>query len=686
MLKPPACSWRSLSFFLMLSCSVAPAWSAGAQKDWPEHAGDSDETNFSQLSQINAHNIGKLGLAWYLDLPDETTLESTPLEIKSVLYFSGTYGKVYAVDAVDGSVLWTHDPQFWKDNPRLMRAQFAASRGVAYAEGRIFLATFDGRLQALEATTGKLLWSADTTPRDSFYYISSAPRVFGHNVIIGNGGGDIGIRGFVTAYDQRSGKQVWRFYTVPGTPEENRGNTALENAAKTWAGEFWKLGTGGSVWDNITYDSKYNRIYIGTGNPGPTDADKRSPGGGDNLYTDAIVALDADTGQYRWHYQLNPRDTWGYDSTQQMTLAELLIDGHRRDVLMQAPKNGFFYIIDRRTGKLISAEKIGKVTWAERIDVKTGRPIEGANMRYQNGDAVLWPNPAGTHSWQSQSYDRATGLMYIPYMQAGVHYYTGEAKPGDLNDFGTSIGTVIASPEDGKGALLAWDPISQKPRWKAQHGTLFNGGVLSTAGSVVFQGTADGDFLAYDAQTGQELWRTYAGFGIIAAPMTYEANGRQYVSILVGYGAIAGAAGEVMDVGWKWGAPHRLLTFAIGGSAQLPPAPPKDKTIHAADDPNLTFSETDAQAGRDLSMQCILCHGRDLNPAGGAAPDLRESSIPLNADAFWSVVHDGTLISKGMPQFDDLTARQATQLRAYIRATARAAMAKQRADDEPRSH
>ena len=263
----------------------------------------------------------------------------------------------------------------------------------------------------------------------------------------------------MTAYDQATGKQAWRFYVAPGTPDQNHGDPAMERAAATWHGEYWKTGTGGAVWDSITFDAKLNRIYLGTGNAGPSDPAVRSPGGGDNLYTASIVALDADTGQYVWHYQINPRDAWDYDCTQQMTLAELVIDGRPRDVLMQAPKNGFFYVIDRITGKLISAEKIGKVTWADHIDLATGRPVEAKDVRYESGETVIWPNPTGAHSWQAMSFSPKTGLVYIPYMQNGVHFYRGPPKTGDVFVANLSIGSFKADAEDGKGALLAWDPV-----------------------------------------------------------------------------------------------------------------------------------------------------------------------------------------------------------------------------------
>lgn len=642
----------------------------GANGDWAEHGRDSDETNFSPLAQINAQNVAHLGLVRMLDLPGEVSLVATPLEVGGVVYFPGSYGKVYAVDAIGGKILWTYDPEVWKFNPAKMRLNFAVTRGVAFARGRIFLASFDGRLLALDAKTGALEWSIETTAHDSFYFITGAPRVFNEDVVIGNAGGDFGARAYVTAYNQKTGQLAWRFYVTPGSPEQNRGDAAMERAAATWPGQFWKTGTGGSVWDNMTFDAKLNRIYLATGNPGPTDAEIRSPGGGDNLFTDSIVALDANNGKYLWHYQLNPHDTWNFDATAQMTLARITVDGKSRDVLMQAAKNGFFYVLDRATGKVISAEKFGKVTWAERIDLDTGRPVEVPGSRYINGDAVVWPNPTGAHSWQTMSYSPKAGLVYIPYVQNGVHFYKGPTKKNDVNDFGISVGSVLADPEDGKGALLAWDPAQHTLRWKVQHDTVLNGGLLSTAGDLVFQGTADGYLSAYNAASGERLWRFDAGLGIIAPAISYALSGQQYVSILVGWGASAAIGSDVMDVGWKWGAPRRLLTFALGGKMTLPPSMPRDLRVNVREVANEHFRDDDVAAGKALSMQCIVCHGRELSAAGGPAPDLRESAVPIDPDAFWSVVHDGALITQGMPRFDDMTRDQAAQLRAYIRTAA----------------
>lgn len=668
---------------LLLSCfstSAGASGTIGAAQDWTAHNASADESAFSRLDQVNAATVDRLGLDWSLDLPGETTLEATPLAVDGVLYFTGSYAVVYAVDGVTGKLLWKYDPETWKLYPNKMLYGFGANRGVAYADGRIFSAAHDGRLIALDGKTGRLLWSTQTTDPASVDNITGAPRVFHGKVIIGNAGADFGARGYVTTYDAATGKELWRFYVVPGTPEENRGDPAMERAAATWHGQYWKTGTGGAVWDSITFDPELNRIYLGTGNAGPYDPEVRSPGGGDNLYTASIVALDADTGKYVWDYQVNPRDSWDFDCTQQMTLADLLINGQHRKVLMQAPKNGFLYVLDRRTGKLISAGKIGKATWAERIDVKTGRPVEAKNIRYETHELIIWPSSAGAHSWMSMSFDPQTGLVYIPYMQLGVRYLKGEPIPGGVFVGGLGIKDYEADPMDGKGALIAWDPVRQKAVWKALLETIWNGGTLATAGKLVFQGAADGYLSAYNATTGERRWHYYAGMGIIAAPMTYAVNGKQYVSILAGYGGSAAVWGEVMNAGWKYSGPRRLLTFALDGKAMLPPSPPRDMTVHAVDDPSLKLNPADVSAGSGIFLACAVCHGRNLVSAGGPGPDLRESQIALHPESFWNVVHDGALIQNGMPKFASLTREQVMQIYAYIRAGARDALGTRKAE------
>ncbi len=661
----------------LAACKQAPApqpdGGVGTDANWTAPQGAADEAAYSRLSSITTDNASKLGLAWYMDLPEEVTLQSTPLAIDGTLYFSGGYAEVYAVDALTGKLLWKFDPETWKRRPDKMT--YGANRGVAYENGRIFIAEMDGRINALDAKTGTVLWSADSIPPEAVANTSTgAPRVMNGKVIIGNGGADLGARGFVTAFDSETGKFLWRFYTTPGTPEENKGDAAMEMAAKTWSGEWWKVGTGGTVWNGMTYDAELNRVYIGVGNTGPYDPTRRNPEGKDNLFASAIVALDADTGKYVWHYQANPNDSWDYKSTPNIVMATLNLDGAPRKVLMHAPTNGFFYVLDRATGKLLNSPgKTTEINWASSIDVKTGRPNENKDIRYETGRMEIWPGTVGGHNWQAMSYNPKKGLVYVPVHQVGSLFSRNPVDQTDdaFNIMGLVAKPIIKKPGDGKGKLIAWDPVAQKEVWSVQHDHLWNGGTLATAGGVVFQGTADGYFKAFNGDNGTELWKFNAGLGINASPMSFSVGGKQYVSVLVGWGGTTAAMSGVMDAGWKYGQqPRRLLTFALDGKAVLPPSPPRTMKVAALDDPELKLNEGDVIAGRMISMACAACHGAGLRGAGSPGPDLRESAISLRLDTFTQYVRQGNY-AKGMPAFAWLDDDKARQLHAYLRARAR---------------
>lgn len=656
--------------------------------NWYTHNGTHDEGNYSALNQVNVKTVSHLGLTWSMDLPGESSLEATPLAIDGTLYFTGSSSDVYAVDALSGRLLWKFDPRIWEHRPEHLKLLWGVNRGVAYSQGRIFVGTHDGRLVALAAATGKVLWSIKTVADDSLQTISGAPWVVKDKVLIGNGGADFNARGYVTAYDQGTGRKVWRFYTVPGDPAKKFEVDASEYdvmkmAAATWSKDWWKVGGGGgTVWDNMTYDPQLNRVYIGVGNGGPWNPRIRSPGGGDNLFIASIVALDPDTGRYIWHYQANPGESWDYKNTANMITADLVIDGVPRKVLMQSPTNGFFYVIDRLTGKLISAEKTGKVTWADHIDLMTGRPVEAVNARYANGPMDIWPSAYGTHNWQGMSFSPKTGLVYIPYMQLGARYEDSRGPSSDGDDppmryGGLAIRMLVNDAEDNRGALLAWDPVKQQPRWKIAHPALWNGGTLSTAGGLVFQGTADGQFLAYDAVDGRELWHFDARHGIIASPIAYSVDGKQYISILAGYGGATTMISELVNQGWKFGAqPRRLLTFSLNAAGILPPTAAADFTVHALDDPALAIDATEARNGLIVYQQnCANCHGRLLVSAGSPAPDLRESAIALHWESLRAVVKDGTLVPKLMPRFEKLPDDQLRSVFMYIRSAARKVLA-----------
>jgi quinohemoprotein ethanol dehydrogenase len=685
------------------ACSLIPPASAATLVDgsaiadevrganWLSYGRTYSEARYSPLSGINDHNISQLGLAWFLDLPDQRTLEATPLAVDGILYFSGTYGRTFAVDARSGKELWEFDPDLAHHIPQKMRLNMGANRGVAYWKGKVYVGTNDGRLLALDARTGGPVWSVETVDAKSPKFISGAPRVFNGKVIIGHGTAEAGSRGYVTAYNAETGRQLWRFYLIPGDPGKGFASPAMAMAAKTWSGR-WRNWGGGAVWDTIVYDPEFNRVYLATGNGNSINAEVRSPGGGNNLFVCSIVALDADTGRYVWHYQINPRDSWDYDSTQQITLADLVIAGTPRKVLMQAPKNGFFYVIDRNDGKLISAQKFVKATWAERIDIKTGRPVETANLHYESGPVVIWPSSSGAHSWQSMSFNPVTGLVYIPITKLAMKFgplphpqasnpdtdFKGSTPSKQLYaaQVGADLSFVAIDPDDGTGGLLAWDPVAQSKRWEVHYDSFWNGGTLTTAGNLVFQGTGRGQFIAYDARTGAKLWSFDAGLGILAAPISYQVDGVQHVSVLVGYGGQAGLGGKLFDSGWRFNEqPRRLLTFALRGNSMLPPGKPPRFKVSAVDDPAMVIDLKQAARGAAVygSNYCALCHGINLENTGSIAPDLRESSLALNWSAFRSVLHEGVFTAAGMPTFDDLSDEDIRAVFMYVRQQARQA-------------
>ncbi|MBH8610616.1 MULTISPECIES: PQQ-dependent dehydrogenase, methanol/ethanol family [Pseudomonadaceae] len=632
---------------------------------WLSHGRTYSEQRYSPLEQINAGNVKGLGLAWYKDLDNTRGLESTPLFHDGVIYTSMSWSRVIAVDAVSGKELWSYDPQVERVKARTSCCD-AVNRGVALWGGNVYVGTLDGRLIALDAKTGKELWSQQTTDPSKPYSITGAPRVVKGKVIIGNGGAEYGVRGFVSAYDAVSGKMVWRFYTVPGDPALPYEHPELREAAKTWKGDqYWKLGGGGTVWDSMAYDPDLDLLYVGTGNGSPWNREIRSPGGGDNLYLSSILAIRPDSGKLAWHYQVTPGDSWDFTATQQITLAELEIDGKPRKVLMQAPKNGFFYVLDRTTGKLISAEKFGKVTWAERVDLKTGRPVEAPGVRYEKEPIVMWPSPFGAHNWHSMSFSPKTGLVYIPYQEVpGV--YRNEGKDFvSRKAFNTGAGFADATDVPSavvSGALLAWDPVKQKEAWKVPYPTHWNGGTLSTGGNLVFQGTATGQMHAYSADKGEPLWSYEAQSGIVAAPMTFEQNGRQYVAIMAGWGGVATlTGGESMNQpGMK--NRSRLLVFALDGKAQLPAVAP----TAAKSDRVPPAVTADVTPGKQLYGQfCSVCHGMGTI-SGGLVADLRQSS-DATREHFQQIVLQGLLKPAGMPSFEDsLKPADVEQIKLYV--------------------
>ena len=551
--------------------------------EWLLHGRTYAEERHSPLDQINTSNVDQIGLSWSFETGTNRGHETTPIVKDGVMFITAPWSVVHALDAKTGDLLWTHDPKVeraWANNA----CCDVVNRGVALYENSIFFGTIDGRLISLDKDTGTENWSILTIDKSRPYTITGAPRIVKGNVIIGNGGGEFGVRGYVTAYDVDSGDELWRFYTVPGNPNEPFESPEMEIAAKTWSGgKWWEYGGGGTVWDSMAYDPALDTLYIGTGNGSPWNRYVRSPGGGDNLYLSSIVALDPDTGDYKWHYQTTPGDSWDYTATQHMILADLEINGQMRKVIMQAPKNGFFYVIDRTNGELISAENYVPINWATHVDMETGRPVENPANNYFDTPALTTPGPLGGHNWQPMAFNPDTGLVYIP-AQEMLFVYSHD-KDFEYNPKTWNTGQQIEmtylpkNPDELAmvdkatfGYLLAWDPVAQKEVWREQYQRPWSGGLLSTAGDLVLQGTSDGRFIAFDAASGEILWSVDTGQGIIAPPITYMIDDEQYIAVQVGYGGAYALAGAFPSANKNPAQGGRMLVFKLGGEEMSPPA------------------------------------------------------------------------------------------------------------------
>jgi quinohemoprotein ethanol dehydrogenase len=638
-------------------------------KEWLNYGRTYKEQRYSPLAEINKNNVNELDLAWSFKFDTARGMEATPIMHNGVLYVSTGWSHVHAINARTGAELWHYDAKVPKSH-LAKTCCGPVNRGVAIwqkdktAPLQVFFGSLDGRLIALDALTGEENWSVQSTPTDGNYSITGAPRIVKDMVIIGNGGGELGVRGYISAYDVSSGEMRWRFYTVPGDRNKPQESEALEKALSSWSGDEWyKLGGGGgTVWDTLVFDPDLDILYIGTGNGSPWNRDLRSPGGGDNLYLSSIVAINPNDGKYIWHYQTTPKENWDYTATQQLILAELNIKGEERKIIMQAPKNGFFYVLDRVTGELLSAEKFGHVTWATHVDMATGRPVESEFADYQkNGGSYLWPSPYGAHNWQPMSYSQKTGYIYIP-VQSFPAYFTGQKEVRYLeNRWNTGVDlNEIRGPQSwvaGRavmdalvyGELVAWDPIKNERAWTVRHPKPSNGGTLSTAGNLVFQGTWDGVFTAYDAANGDPLWQYQSDSAILAGPITYELDGDQYVAVAQGSGGVVMLTiGD--EVRKNTVNQNRLLVFKRGKS-EKGFLPIDDSVVQIQ--PLHGHSDTDDATIKNgeylYHTNCASCHGIDAT-SNYVVPDLRYMTEKTHED-FATIVLGGSLTHKGMIGF-----------------------------------
>jgi len=651
---------------------------AGEPQNWLTPGHDYSSTWFSPLRRINDTNVSGLRLAWHYDLDTHRGQEATPVVVDGVMYTTSAWSKVQALDAATGKLLWQFDPKV-PGRIAIYACCDVVNRGVAVWKGRVYVATLDGRLIALDARSGRPIWSVLTVDPRKPYTITGAPLAVAGRIIIGNAGAEYGVRGYVSAYDAMTGRRLWRFYTVPGNPALGPESPILQRAAKTWPHGWPRSGGGATVWNTFSYDPKLGLLYFGTGNIQPWG---RMPSGepADGLLSASIVAVHIATGRYAWHYQTTPGDMWDYDSTQTLVLATLQIDGRSRQVIMQAAKNGFFYVLDRATGALLSANNFVPVNWASGIDLETGRPRVNPQAYYDR-TGKIWmgePGAGGGHNWQPMSYSPMTGLVYIPAQRLPFPYLIDRSfHPERLaTNMGIDQAATNLPPDDPKalaaalagegGYLSAWNPVTEREVWRARLAGPWNGGTLSTAGNLVFEGNAAGYFVAYRATDGRKLWSFPAQTGITAAPMTFAVHGRQYVTVLAGWGGIFPLATGALS--FKSG--HvvnrsRVLTFALGGTDHLPPLVPHKVRIPPPPAVRVNTALA-AEGAQYYARRCGSCHGAAA-VSGGLVPDLRYTPA-LVSHAYWDAVVDrGALESHGMVAFGSvLSARQQAAIREYL--------------------
>ncbi|MFM1886990.1 MAG: hypothetical protein RL026_2147 [Pseudomonadota bacterium] len=671
-----------------LSGAVAPALAAGAAQvthqrllkaesepgQWMAYGGTFSEQRFSPLKQLDSGNVGRLGLAWYADYETNQNQHGSPIFVDGVLYVSTARNVVHAYDGRTGKQLWRYNAMI--SGPRLRSNLGLVNRGIAAWNGKIIMGTLDARLVAIDAKTGKPVWDVDTVPASlglgdwtDKYSITMAPRIAKGKVFIGGSGGEFGVRGWIAAFDAETGKEAWRFWTVPGDPAKGFESEALARAAKTWDGEWWKIaGGGGTVWDGALYDPVTDLLFFGTGNPTPWNARARTKSVGDNLYAASVVAVRPDTGEYVWHYQETPGDSWDYDATSPMLTADLVIDGKMRHVLLHPSKNGFMYVLDAATGKLLSADPFTEVNWATGVDLKTGRPIEVPGSRYENEPWNVSPGAPGGHTWHPNAYSPLTGLVYIPtwenYGAMADMPPERAPAPGRFNigvNFGVRVDPATLKPHGKRadvGWLRAWDPVKREVAWQTPQGPRATSGVLATAGNLVFMGNGPGKALkAYDATTGKELWSFDAKTAVLAAPISFQAGGRQYIAASVGGTAQGGYFAPTYA---------RMLVFALDGTQALPePTPYEPPALDPP--PSQAAPEVIARGEQSYGAHCAVCHGAGGVQQRTSFPNLTVSGLLHSQPAFDNVVLQGARADKGMGSFaKELGAEDSAAIREYL--------------------
>ncbi len=685
----------------LVGCDAAPASDSAGQvgrarllatdtvsAEWLTSGRDFGETRYSPLRRIHVMNAAAVGLAWEYEWRSHVGsvhwgLEATPVVVDGVMYSPGPWGSVAALDAATGALVWRYDPEVDASYAR-KGCCGPINRGLEVWAGRVYIGTFDGYLVSLDAATGQELWRADTFIDRSLSYTSTgSPQIAGDVVVLGNAGGDFGVRGYVTAYDLDTGEQAWRFFTVPADPALGFEHPELETAAATWDPESaWEGGLGGTVWGEMAYDPELDLLYVGTGNSYPYPIWHRSPSGGDNLYLASILAIDPKDGRLVWHYQTVPGEIWDYTATQNIILSTVEIGGEPRDVLLQAPKNGFFYVLDRATGEVLQAKSFVTVNWAERIDPVTGRPVMDPIADYRDEPRVVFPSSAGGHNWQPMSFNPETGIAYIPAREQAMLWrsldefdhqpevaYQGFAAtwPPFPSEFAhLADGLPDIGPTE---FLLAWDPVEGRELWRVPRESMWNGGTLVTGGDLVVQGTAAGNLDLHRAETGDLIHRIALGTGVMAGPMTYAIDGVQYIAVMAGYGGPRGAAYPPGSAPYRHESYGRLLVFKLDGTSVA--LPPERVVLPTPEPPAMDVDDALIdRGGRLFARHCRICHGA-TDERLSAYPDLRRLDGG-QWESFEAVVLGGALAANGMGGFGDLLGEEdADALRHFLLAEQR---------------